>query len=143
MFVALERKFKYLVQILKLRSKGQCTIYENELYELKYSFLEDTVENVTCVSPCKAKKNFQTSQFEVNGLFCNFIYTITFAPIVLLGNMLQNTCKIIGYKKNMVYNFLRLCGGGGGCGAGRGGGGEVGLRNMKSRFDGQTAISHI
>ena len=59
MFVALERKFKYLVQITKAGSNGQCTIYENELYELKYSFLKGTVENVTCVTQCKAKKNFQ------------------------------------------------------------------------------------
>ena len=56
MFVALEREFKYLVT--KLRPKGQCTIYENELYELKYPFLKGTIENVTCVIPCKAKQNF-------------------------------------------------------------------------------------
>ena len=37
--------------------------------------------------------------------------------------MLQNTCKVIGYKKNMVY---KIAGGGGGGGGLRdeGGGGE-------------------
>ena len=42
--------------------KGAITIYENELYGLKYLFPKGTVENVTCVTSC-AKKNFQTSHF--------------------------------------------------------------------------------
>ena len=58
MYVAMERKFKYLLIITKLRSKGHCTIYQNELYELKCSFLKGTIENVTYVTPCKAQKNF-------------------------------------------------------------------------------------
>ena len=76
MFVALEREFIYLITNYKIKVNGQCTLYENELYELKYSFLKGTVENVTCVTPFKAKKNFQTSHFVANGLFCNFIYLI-------------------------------------------------------------------
>ena len=51
-------------------------IYQNELYELKYSFLNGTIENVTCVTPCKTKKNFQTSHFVANRLFCSFIYLV-------------------------------------------------------------------
>ena len=74
MFAALEREFKYLVINYKVKVKR--TMYENELYQLKYSFLKGTVENVTCVTPCKTKKNFQTSHFVANGLFCKFIYLV-------------------------------------------------------------------
>ena len=52
---------------------GMCTIYEKVLYEFEYSFLKGIVENVTCITPCKAKKNLQTSHFVASGLFCNFI----------------------------------------------------------------------
>ena len=43
-----------------------------------------------------------------------------------MANMLQNTCKIIGFKKNMVYKMVGGGGGGGGKplrGMGVGGGG--------------------
>ena len=76
MFIALERNLNILSQIIMLKSKRQYTIYKNELYGLKYSFLKGTVKKVTCVTPCKAKKNFQTSHFVANGLFCNFIYLV-------------------------------------------------------------------
>ena len=44
------------VKILRSQTQGIIYMYENELYELKYSFLKDTLENVKCVMPCKAKK---------------------------------------------------------------------------------------
>ena len=65
-----------LSHITKLRSKRQCTIYENELYELKYSFLKGTVENVIYVTPCKVNRNFQTSHFVAYRLFSNFRYLV-------------------------------------------------------------------
>ena len=59
MVAALERKFKHL--IINYKVKVERTMYnlQNELYELKYSFLKGTVENVTRVTPCKAKRIFK------------------------------------------------------------------------------------
>ena len=65
-----------LSEITILMSHGQNTICENELYELKYSFLKGTLENVTCVTLCNAKKKFQTSHFVASGLFFCFIYLV-------------------------------------------------------------------
>ena len=57
------------------------------LFIILYVFLKNTLENVTCVTPCKAKKKFQTSHFVTGGLFFNFIYLIgdliTFVPILM------------------------------------------------------------
>ena len=61
MFAALERVFKYLIRNYNLVLQWQSTNFENELYELKYSFLKGTLENVACVTPYKAKQKFQTS----------------------------------------------------------------------------------
>ena len=47
-FATLERVFICFITNYKLRSQGQCAIYENELYELKYSFLKGIVRNVNC-----------------------------------------------------------------------------------------------
>ena len=54
----------------------QQTIYENDIYELNYSFLKGTLENVPCVTPCAAKEKFQTSHFVASGLFFGFIYLV-------------------------------------------------------------------
>ena len=51
-------------------------MYENKLYELKYLFLKGTLENVTCVTPYKAKRKFQTSHFVASGLSFGFIYLV-------------------------------------------------------------------
>ena len=78
MFVTLERVFKHPIrEITTLKSQRQSTIYQSELYELKYSFLKRTLENVTCVTSCKAKQKFQTSHFVPSELmFCNLVYLI-------------------------------------------------------------------
>ena len=69
--------YKYLITNDEMMVIGTMyNLYENELYEFKYSFLNDTVENVTCVTPCKTKKNFQTSYFVACGLFCKIIYLV-------------------------------------------------------------------
>ena len=87
MFAALERVLKCLIRNYNIKVTEAKYKYENELYELKYSFLKNTLENVTCVTPCKAKKKFQTSHFVAGGLFLNFIYLIgdliTFVPILM------------------------------------------------------------
>ena len=54
MFAVLEGYLNTLSEITILRSKRKSTIYKNELYELKYSFLKGTLENVPCVTLCKA-----------------------------------------------------------------------------------------
>ena len=53
----------------------------------KYSFLNVTVENVTCVTQYKAKKNFQTSHFVANGCsvtsYIQLDHIIICAPILI------------------------------------------------------------
>ena len=47
MFAALERVFKYLIINYKVKVIWIMHNLKSELFELKYSFLKDTVENVT------------------------------------------------------------------------------------------------
>ena len=81
----------------------QSTIYENELYELEYSFLKCTLENVTWVTwviPCKAKKKFHTSHFVASGLLVSFIYLVGtynyFAPILVGLSISYGIIRFVG-----------------------------------------------
>ena len=54
-FAVLERIFTYFIRNYNFKVI-EANYYENELYELKYSFLKGTLEKLTCIMRCEAKK---------------------------------------------------------------------------------------
>ena len=70
----------------------------NYEYELKYSFLKGTLENVTCVTLCKAKKTFQTSKFVASGL----------GPVVQSIVSFTSSLRVISLTvlADSIYNIL-------------------------------------